>query len=470
MRTRLALAACLATVACTTTPPVLLPPPYGPDVEQPQPVRLFWPTGIAIHPTGKYLFVANANFDHTYAGGTIVSLDVPSLLAQRNTVPFSPSFVRQGNGGVVITGSYLGPLVLDSAAVTAYSGSRDSNRLNGVTIDPATGALSCRIGSTSKPGPDCRDGILDLGKLANLEGPYGLAVGTATPIGETAPVPAIFVSPLIPHLLGLSNGVVDQDSPVAVLDQADPSRLLFSALASDPLNGAGIGAGPVVFEDVRRELILGGCFQRFPAATQGGQLSSAKCLPGGSNLLRFLDVDAGATAFSRIYNLSADLRSNDTVALELAPFDPMTRTRTLYAALRNPDLIAEITLPGDPALSPIVRRTTPLGPFPSQIHLLQRPAGSTGPNLLAVTAGTLTIGQTTPSMLTIFDPAQGRVIGQVDRLGDTPFAMAQLPPQPGDTSAKLFISIFASCRIAVIDVPYDRPWDVSTQALIGTCP
>jgi hypothetical protein len=101
---------------------------------------------------------------------------------------------------------------------------------------------------------------------------------------------------------------------------------------------------------------------------------------------------------------------------------------------------------------------------------LERPAGSPGPDLLAVTSGTLTIGNTTPAIVAIFDPAQGRVVGQVERLGDTPFAMAQLPPADGDTSAKLFVSVFASCRIAVVDVPYDRPWDVSIQALVGSCP
>jgi len=58
----------------------------------------------------------------------------------------------------------------------------------------------------------------------------------------------------------------------------------------------------------------------------------------------------------------------------------------------------------------------------------------------------------------------------VERLGDTPFAMAQLPPSRGDASAKLFVSVFGSCRIAVVDVPYDRPWDVSVQALVGSCP
>jgi len=461
----------IALGACTTTPPELLPPPFGPDASSPQPPRLFWPTGMAMHPSGQHLLVANANFDHAFAGGAIYSLDVNALLAQRGTVPFSPAFLRQGNAGAAMVGSYLGPLVFDPAGLNAYSGSRDTNRLNGVALDPATGTLKCRAGATAIDGPDCRSGVLDLGRLVNLEGPYGIAFGTSTPIGATAPVPSMFVSALIPHFLGVNNGNGDQNSPVAVLNTADPSDILFSVLVTDPLNSGGIGAGPIVFDDVRRELILGGCYTRFPASTQGGQPSSGKCLPGtGSNLLRFLEVDAGAAAFSRLYDLGADLRSNDTVALELAPFDPATATRTMYAATRTPDQIAEIVLPSDPALSPFVRRTTSLGPFPSQIHRLDRPPGTTGPDLLAVTSGTLTIGNTTPALLAIFDASQGQVVGQVDRLGDTPFGIAQLPPKAGDTSAKLFVSVFASCRIAVIDVPYDRPWDVSVQALVGSCP
>jgi hypothetical protein len=419
---------------------------------------------MAMHPSGQFLLVANANFDHAFAGGTVFSIDVPSLLAQRGVVPFSPTFVRSA----VMVGSYLGPLALDQTAENAYTGSRDTNRLNGVTV-AADGKLGCRAGSGTDP--DCRNGILDLGRLVNLEGPFGIAFGTATPIGLTQPIPVMFVSALIPHLDSLSNGVASLSSPVAVLNSGNPAQILFSALATDPLNGAGFGAGPILFDDVRRDLILGGCYQRFPGATQGGQLSSGKCLPGtGANLLRFLGVDSGAASFSRVYDLSADLRSNDTVALALAPPDPTTGNRTLYAACRNPDLIAEIAIPSDPALSPIVRRTTSLSPFPSQMHRLDRPAGSTGPDLLAISTGTLTIGQTTPSMLTIFDPAQGRVVGQVENLGDTPYAIAQLPPQPGDTSAKLFLSVFAGCRIAVVDVPYDRPWEVSAQALIGSCP
>ena len=64
----------------------------------------------------------------------------------------------------------------------------------------------------------------------------------------------------------------------------------------------------------------------------------------------------------------------------------------------------------------------------------------------------------------------GRVVGQIDGLGDTPYAMAQLPPQAGDTSARLAVSVFGSCRVSLVEVPYDNPTQVSLRANLGKCP
>src|SRR3954468_10896567 len=99
MRNVLALLIPIALGACSTSPPVLLPPPFGPDTSAPQPARLYWPTGIAMHPSGKFLLVANANFDRLYAAGTIYSLSVSKLLDQHGTVPFSPDFLNGDNAG-----------------------------------------------------------------------------------------------------------------------------------------------------------------------------------------------------------------------------------------------------------------------------------------------------------------------------------------------------------------------------------
>src|SRR3954465_11030568 len=184
MRTRpLLLLACIAAIGCTTSPPELLPPPFGPDTRKPFAARKSVDPGLAMDPNGQFLLVGNANFDHAFAGGTIFSLDVTKLLAQRGVVPFSPELVRSS----VMVGSYLGPLVLDQTAQNAYSGSRDTNRLNGVTVT-GEGTLGCRTGPGTSPGPDCRQGIVDLGRLVNLEGPFGIAFGTATPIGLTQPM------------------------------------------------------------------------------------------------------------------------------------------------------------------------------------------------------------------------------------------------------------------------------------------
>src|SRR3954465_3552926 len=70
MKMRLALLAAL-TAACNTSPHHLLPPPFGPNGQQP--TRLFFPTGLAVAPDGT-LLVANGNFDHAFDAGTVVSI------------------------------------------------------------------------------------------------------------------------------------------------------------------------------------------------------------------------------------------------------------------------------------------------------------------------------------------------------------------------------------------------------------
>ena len=54
---------------CTVSVPVLLPPPFGPS-DPPDAPRLFYPTGMAVAPSG-WLLVNNANFDRGFDSGTI---------------------------------------------------------------------------------------------------------------------------------------------------------------------------------------------------------------------------------------------------------------------------------------------------------------------------------------------------------------------------------------------------------------
>ena len=58
----------------------------------------------------------------------------------------------------------------------------------------------------------------------------------------------------------------------------------------------------------------------------------------------------------------------------------------------------------------------------------------------------------------------------LEGLGDAPYAIAQFTPSVGDTSAHLAVTMFGSCRISLVDVPYDNPSNASLRANLGSCP
>jgi len=448
--------------------PALLPPPFGPDPAHPEPARLFFPTGIAIDPSATWVVVTNSNADRLYDAGAMYSLRAADLLqyfqgAPAGAVPFPAAAVA----GTAITGNYTGPLVL--AGSTAYTGSRDTNRLNAVVLDAATGALSCRV--VGGEPEDCRAAI-DLNNVAQLEGPFGIAAANVRPPGATKDVAAILVSSLVPHIEDIQSGVVLASSRLAAIDQAD-LRVLFSATVTDRLNGSGFGGGPLVFDDRAREAIVAGCFSRFGAASAGGEPSTFKCgttIASGSNLLRFVPVDAGSSASTRIYDLGTQVHSSDSTGLALGDVDPATGLRRLYMTTRSADTLVRVGLPADPAFVPVVETVVPLPAQPSQVLRLQRPVGSSGPDLLAITVVATYETSTTAGQLVVVDGIAGRVVGQVEGLGDTPFAIAQFPTQPGDASARLAITLFGGCGVALVDVPYDQPIKAALRARLGSCP
>src|SRR2546425_5908985 len=215
--------------ACSfPAPPTRRPPPFGPDPAHPQTARLFFPTGIAIDSTDagvpRWVVVANSNADRLYDAGAMYSLPAAELLQYfppppppKGTPPKTPPFPAAALAGQVITGNYMGPMVL--AGGTAYTGSRDTNRLNAVALDSATGSLTCRTGDTV----DCRAGSVDLNRAAQLEGPFGIAQASIRLPGAPDPgVPAILVSSLVPHVDEIQSGVVFTSSRLAALATSDP--------------------------------------------------------------------------------------------------------------------------------------------------------------------------------------------------------------------------------------------------------
>ena len=445
----------------------ILPPPFGPDVNAPQPARLFFPTGLVFAPS-RHLLVVNGNFDRSFDFGSVSALDPAWLDAIFARPPGDPSDLSlpvpevippAAFTGNAIIGNYAGPIALNPAGTIAITGSRNTNVVNGVQLDPATGKLSC-VGAG---GVDCRNGLIDLTPV-NLEGPYGVAQGFARLPGTAVDVPVLFVSSLQPHIDEITNNVLYSRGRVAALDASDPTKVVFAADTSTTNLAGGIGGGPLVFSAARRQVIHAGCYRRYPSLSTGVP-STSKC--GGtntSNLVRFIGVDEGNDATVRLIDISADVRSNDTTDLALGNEDPVTGApRTLYATVRSPDLIVEIELPADPTVQPHVRRATSLPISPAGLLRLARPSDKPGPDLIAVTAA----GSGT---LDIYDTTASQVVARIERLGTSPYAIAQLPPQPGDTSAKLAVSVFGECRVALVEVVYAQPWRSRLVARLGSCP
>ncbi len=460
--------ACALLCACDTVP-TILPPPFGPNTNSPQAPRLFFPTGLAVAPSGQ-LLVANANFDQAFSAGTVVSLD-PSYLNSFFTNAESSSSVapppvdipRAAFLGAAMIGNYAGPLTIDQTGLRAFTGSRDTGTLNALTLDPATGALSCS-GGTGSSDVDCRSGFMNTASRFNLLGPYAIVPGVSRLPGATTDVPVLFVSTLIPYIDTVISSTLYTSAPLAALRVSDPTQPLWVGNASSDLIAGGIGAGPMIFDAQRRKLVLGGCYTRFGGQNVGAP-SSGKCTTTTSaNLIRFVGVDEGPNPGVQVVDIASSISSNDTEDLALGNNDPTSGlAQTLYAVTRTPDLLVEIGLPSDPTQTVQVTRATSMPIAPSQMIRLARPSDQPGPDLIAVTLES-------SRSVAIYDASAGQVVGQIENLGVSPFAIAQFPAHPGDTTARLAVSVFEECRVALIDVNFARPWEVRLRGRLGSCP
>jgi len=484
MKKSLVLLAALA-AGCSTDPPQFLPPPFGPA--GPSPVRLFFPTGLAKTSEG-HLLVANGNFNHAFDGGTVVGisrsyLDSVFLLRSAANAKLDCGLATTDPGfdarcsqqipqeqftGAAMIGNYAGPLVLDGTGAAAYTGSRDSGILNGVRIDPgvrvdAAGTLHCLTGAGDDATKDCRKGVIDLQPFG-VDGPYGMAAGDTVFPGETTPHPALFVASLIPHIEDISSGVISTSSSVAVLNLQDPSQVFFRLQVAQTFDiSNGTAPGPIVFDRVRREIYLSGCYQR-AASFGAGEPGTGLCVGSSNNFLRMMNVDSGDAASTVWVDLRSDVLSTFTTQLLLADPDPVTGAPgTLWATMRNPDALVRIGLPSEPSVAPRVRQAIPLPIAPADMALIDRGSASA---LIAVASQN-------SNSLAVVDTASGDVVAQVGRLGDSPFNVAQIScPANADyaDSACLAVSIFGACRIALIEVSKTQPAATAVRALLGSCP
>ncbi|HKN52037.1 MAG TPA: hypothetical protein VJX66_06040, partial [Amycolatopsis sp.] len=380
------------------------------------------------------LLVANGNGNHAFDGGTVVAIRksyLDAFFAKALTNCDSPApdaacdddvSLHPGDvfSGVVMVGNYTGPLALNDDATRAFTGARDTNTLSAVAV-ATDGSLSCAPGAGATP--DCRQGLVDLGK----------------------------------------SGVLNTSGVVAALDMADPSQVVATALAGSGFIasvslGQGTAVGPMLYDPVRRQLVMGGCFQRFPG-TGAGEPGTGRCTNTGFNYLRFLDVNAQLSGQPTLVDLFGDVRSVETTAMAFGDLDPATQApTTLWVTMRAPDVLAQVELPLLPSVPPRVRRVVPLPVSPADVLRIPRPGGKS--DLIAVAAEKI-------GSVAIYDTGLKQVVGQVERLGDSPFALKLLSEDA--TSARLVSTVFRSCRLALIEVPFDAPWNAALRGRVGKC-
>ena len=456
---------------CSVSVPTLLPPPFGPS-DPPDAPRLFFPTGLAAAPSG-WLLVNNGNFDRGFDSGAMLSIS-PDFIAQQyagdpavvmTTAALPAEADPKHPLRAVMLASFAGPIAFDQSGTVAYTASRASNTVTAVQLDPATGELSCAV----RGGKDCRTGLVNLLTTAALEGPYGVAAGFARLPGDTADHPVMFVSSLVPHIESITNTQLSAFGRVAALQTDAVGQLLYTLVASSPTIANQIGAGPILFDGSRRQLILGGCYQRFGASSSGDP-TTAKCtLQSGVNPLRFVNVDSGVNANVRVFDLAPAVRGNETTGLALGGEDASGVPQVLYAVSRNPDVMVELLLPPLQGQDPIIRRVTTLPLSPSGALRLRRPAGQSGPDLIAVAGSN-------NSTISIYDSFQGQVVALLPAsvvpgvTGDYPFALAQLDSSPDQARARFAVTIFGSCQLAFYDVSFATPTDARLRSVVGACP
>ncbi len=135
----------------------------------PDPTKIHYPIGLAVHPSGRFLYVANSNFDLAYTGGTLMVFDTAEdeeITSDLLGVKTTYKTLKQVAGTTVEIGSFAGELLLSRDGRRGYVSIRNDSREGGAIgfsevmyfdIDPEkTDAthLSC----SQKPIPKERSG------------------------------------------------------------------------------------------------------------------------------------------------------------------------------------------------------------------------------------------------------------------------------------------------------------------------
>ncbi|RVU46752.1 hypothetical protein EA187_06340 [Lujinxingia sediminis] len=146
----------------------------GERYEEPLPPRdaLYYPIGLELHPSGRFLYVTNSNFDLKFneeMGGTVSVIDTTTNTILADASPYVPSFA--------------GHIELNEDGTRAYVTSRQQSEVTVLDVASEGQAIFCEV--DGQPQRDTRSCVVrrvpDVREGAEIPlDPFGLSVGRVT--------------------------------------------------------------------------------------------------------------------------------------------------------------------------------------------------------------------------------------------------------------------------------------------------
>jgi DNA-binding beta-propeller fold protein YncE len=158
--------------------------PWGCNIENegidPPADELIFPVGLAMDPGGRTLYVANANFDLKYNGGTVVAINLEDVESHQGEANVRAGDVIEA-GSTVRIGTFASDLVLSPDGSRLFTPVRGDNSVTWIDVEEGGGRrLRCWDGSARGAAPPCTGdhvigtGLNALGLRLPSE-PYGIA-------------------------------------------------------------------------------------------------------------------------------------------------------------------------------------------------------------------------------------------------------------------------------------------------------
>lgn len=359
--------------------------------------KLNYPVGMAVHPSGDYLYVVNSNFQGTFKpdlGGTVSVVDLEDSTILEQHTPYLPS--------------YGGQIQLNDNATKAYVSVRQGNAVAALDLNGGGKQLACeRAGAEDEA--DTRECLIETvpgdPRSSDLPAdPFGLDVTTVT------------------NSAGESDS--ERRTDLVALSHLRGNKVSMISFPGQKFSSAGFVTAPIISgsNDVARRP---GTFEYFVAGRRTNGVGVMSPFINDKGEVEALFDEGGVQLNHAPRPISVDARS-------LLFSDDGKR---LYVLTRRPAALHVVSIVEYPDASPKYRlaRTIQLAGGPSDIETVE---GKNGNRLLYVSCYDEEVVQ-------IVNPMTGVIVDEIS-FDSSPYRVVATPEQSdcGNDRCRTFVSLF----------------------------